>query len=766
MFLSRLIWMGSAAACALVVSSASAQPGAQPADEPATAQDESDQPTASNDANEIVVTALRRSQRLQSVPASITAIGGDTLASNHVSSAAELSANVPNLQATSTLGENIPIFSLRGVSMSDFSVNQQSPVATYFDEVYKGSFPFIPIGLYDLERLEVLRGPQGTLYGKNTTGGAVNFISRLPQFENEGYLSLGYGNYNRMDANGALNVALGDTTAARLAFTFARRDGWFKNRVPGEPDLNQVRNYAIRGTIRTKPTPDLELVLRLSTSLDNPFNYGIYGRPLADGIGAGVYELFGMESYFRTGLTRREIETSYARRRRHRTNSAALTANWDLANDIRLTSITSYDRGKLHNPEDTEGSPRQVNDNDIRAKGHQFAQDLRIASSFSAGLNFILGAYYHVEKLDTSTEYRFFTDIDVDGDGNIDADDCAVDFFTACVHRNQFAQKKSSKALYADLTYELGELVTLRGGLRYTWDRGRLSDFKAQAIGIDGVPVANTIPGDPGNFDATTALRFSKGSVTGKVGVDLKLSPDHLLYASYSRGYRGSSFNSQAFFAPDELTIAKPETVDAFEIGAKTQFLDRRLTLNGAVFLYNYKNQQALSLIGVLQPLVNIPKSQIYGAELELVVRPLDVLTLRGGAGYLHTEIRRGNISGADLAGNRLPNAPTWSLNAAADLTILKKGADELSLGINASYNTKQYFDLFNTQRIAQPGYALVNAQASYSFGDGKYKAQIWGKNLFNRTYATSGLDISALGYDYFHLAESRTYGVTVEAKF
>ena len=173
MFLSRLIWMGSAAACALVVSSASAQPGAQPADEPATAQDESDQPTASNDANEIVVTALRRSQRLQSVPASITAIGGDTLASNHVSSAAELSANVPNLQATSTLGENIPIFSLRGVSMSDFSVNQQSPVATYFDEVYKGSFPFIPIGLYDLERLEVLRGPQGTLYGKNTTGGAV-----------------------------------------------------------------------------------------------------------------------------------------------------------------------------------------------------------------------------------------------------------------------------------------------------------------------------------------------------------------------------------------------------------------------------------------------------------------------------------------------------------------------------------------------------------------------------------------------------------------
>lgn len=229
---------------------------------------------------DIVVTALRRSERLQSVPASISAIGGDALASAHIASSAELSTSVPNLQATSTLGENVPIFSLRGVSMSDFSVNQQSPVATYFDEVYKGSFPFIPVGLYDLERVEVLRGPQGTLYGKNTTGGAVNFISRVPQFRNEGYLSLGYGNYNRFDANGAVNLGISDKTAARVAFTFARNDGWYKNQVPGEPDLNQVRNYAVRASLRTQPADGIELILRASTSLDNPYNYGIYGRPL------------------------------------------------------------------------------------------------------------------------------------------------------------------------------------------------------------------------------------------------------------------------------------------------------------------------------------------------------------------------------------------------------------------------------------------------------------------------------------------------------
>ena len=759
---TSLLFAGFLPATALAQSAPAAGSGdtGPQADDTETAPPSDDSPT------DIVVTALRRSERLQNVPASISAISGDSLADSHVSSSAELSANIPNLQTTSTVGENIPIFSLRGISMSDYSVNQQSPVATYFDEVYKGSFPFIPIGLYDLERVEVLRGPQGTLYGKNTTGGAVNFISRLPEFENEGYLRLTYGNYKRIEANGALNLALSDTTAARVAFTFGRRDGWFKNLAPGQPDLNQARNYAIRASLRTKPTDELEFVLRLSTSLDNPYNYGIYGRPLADGIGNGVYEAFGLQSYFRTGLKRHEIETSYGARRRHRTSSASLTAHWDFADGLRLTSVTSYDRGRFHNPEDTEGSPLEINDNDIRARGYQAAQDLRIASSFDGSLNFIAGAYYNFEKLQTGTEYRFFTDIDVNGSGTIDGADCAVDFFTACVYRNSFSQKKNTTALYSDLTFEVSDVITLRGGLRYTWDRGRLTDFKAQAFGKDGSPVINTIPGDPANFDATTDRKFSKGSFTGKIGIDFKLSPDQLLYASYSRGYRGGSFNSQAFLGPDELTVAKPEIVDAYEVGAKTQFFDRALTVNAAAFYYSYQYQQALSLVGIFQTLINIPKSQIYGAELEIVARPTESLTLKGAAGYLSTDIKRGVVSGVDLAGNRLPNAPTWTLNGSADLEIFKTKTSKLEVGVQASYSTKQYFDLFNTERISQKSYMLFNAQSTYRFADDNYGVQLWVKNLLNKKYVTSALDISVFGYDYFHLGEPRMYGVTFDGKF
>jgi len=188
------------------------------------------------DGTDIVVTAQKRSERLQEVPIAVSAIGGDSLERQRVTQADELASKIVNLQLTSTVGDNTPIFALRGVSMSDYSLNQASPVATYYDEVYKGNFAFLGVAMYDLERVEVLRGPQGTLYGKNTTGGAVNLISRTPVLgDTEGYLNLGYGNYSRYEANGAVSVPLGEALAARVAFTFSRADGRVQNQTPGEP---------------------------------------------------------------------------------------------------------------------------------------------------------------------------------------------------------------------------------------------------------------------------------------------------------------------------------------------------------------------------------------------------------------------------------------------------------------------------------------------------------------------------------------------------
>ena len=636
--------LGSAVLAALLVAT------------PAVAQEKT--PVADNAPGEIVVTAAKRSENLQSVPISISAIGGDTLAKSRVSSVDSLVTKVANLQLTSIVGDNTPIFALRGVSMSDYSLNQSSPVATYYDEVYKGNFAFLGVAMYDLERVEVLRGPQGTLYGKNTTGGAVNIISRDAKLgETSGYINAGYGNYNRVEANGAVNVPLGEKAALRVAATFADADGWFKNVVPGMPDLASTHEYAVRGTLKFQPSDRVRFTLRASTSFQNPQNYGIYAQP---------------EAINRPGLSRWQIASDVPDKRRARTNSVALTANVDLSDKIALTSITSYDSGTLFFREDTDGTASKLLEIPYYDKASQFAQDLRLTSNTGGPFDFILGVYFNREKVFNRSAFEIATDVDVNSDGVINAKDCADGLPLACKVQNQFDQIKKSYAVYSDLKYKLSDAITLRGGLRYTHDTGVQTGFISQALGVDNSVVATLIP--------LSNLAYKNDNVSGKLGVDYKLADGNLLYATFSKGYRAPSFNAQAFFDPSELSVAAPEKVTSYEAGAKTRFWDRRITLNVAGFYYDYTNQQFINVdpASAAQTLLNIPKSRIFGGEAELTVRGSDALTFHAGAGLLSTKIEQGTVSGVDVSGHHLSNAPTFTFNAGLDLTVAKGSFGEL----------------------------------------------------------------------------------------
>lgn len=696
---------------------------------------------------DIVVTAQKRAERLQDVPISVSAIGGDALAKQRVTQADDLATKIPNLQLTSTVGDNTPIFALRGVSMSDYSLNQASPVATYYDEVYKGNFAFLGVAMFDLERVEVLRGPQGTLYGKNTTGGAVNLISRTPKLgEAEGYLNLGYGNYDRMEANGALSVPLGDIAAARVAFTFARADGWFKNQLAGQPDLASVREYGIRGSILLEPSDGVHFVLRASTSYQNPRNYGIYAQP---------------EAVNRPGLSRRQIEANVTERRRARTYSVSLTSTFDLNDALAITSVTSWDKGKLSFYEDTDGTATQLLEIPYIDRATQFAQDLRLTSDFDGPFNFILGAYFNREKVFNQTTFEIAKDVDSDGVPGVTDQDCAIGFPLSCLFRNSFDQLKKSYALYSDMSFEITDALKLRGGLRFTHDKGSQTNFESNALGPNEVFVANLIP--------SSSLRYSSDNLSGKIGFDYKLGNDKLLYANYSRGYRAPSFNAQAFFDPSELSVAKAEKIDAFELGAKTQFADRRLTLNMAVFHYTYSNQQFINIdpATAAQTLLNIPKSRIMGGELELTARATDALTLRAGAGLLDTKIKRGMVSGFDVSGNKLSNAPSLTFSGGVDATVVDGDSGKLSLHGDLSYASSQYFEVLNISRLKQKAYALLSGHIDWESANGRWNASIWGKNLTNKFYFTSRVDLLAgFGFDYNHIGAPRTYGVTLGAKF
>lgn len=693
------------------------------------------------------MTAQKRSERLQDVPIAVSALGGDSLERQRVTQADELAGKIVNLQLTSTVGDNTPIFALRGVSMSDYSLNQASPVATYYDEVYKGNFAFLGVAMYDLERVEVLRGPQGTLYGKNTTGGAVNLISRTPVLgDTEGYLNLGYGNYGRYEANGAVSVPLGETLAARVAFTFARADGWFKNQLPGEPDLAGVREYGIRGSLLFEPSDSVRFVLRASTSYQNPRNYGIYAQP---------------EAINRPGLGRREIEANVTERRRARTWSVALTGTVDISDSLAITSVTSWDKGRLSFYEDTDGTASETLEIPYLDRASQFAQDLRLTSDFGGPFNFILGAYFNREKVYNQTTFEIGKDVDSDGLPGVTDADCAIGFPLGCLFRNSFDQVKKSYALYTDMSFELTDALTLRGGLRYTRDKGTQSDFEANAFGPNEVLVMNLIP--------LSSLRYSTNNLSGKIGADYKINPDVMVYGNYSRGYRAPSFNAQAFFDPAELSVAKAEKIDAFELGVKSQFADRRITLNMAAFHYSYSNQQFINVdpATAAQTLLNIPRSRILGGEAELTARATDMLTLRAGVGILDTKIKRGMVSGVDVSGNRLSNAPRLTFTGGFDATVMDNDSGEISLHGDLNYSSNQYFEVLNIPRLRQNEYVLLSGHIDWESGDGRWTASVWGKNLTNKFYFTSRIDLLAgFGFDYNHVGTPRTYGVTVGVKF
>lgn len=706
------------------------------------------------DGGDIIVTANKRSENLQKVSISVSAVAGDALEKGRTTQIDELVSKVPNLQLTSTVGDNTPIFALRGVSLNDYSLNQSGPVATYYDEVYKGNFALLGIALFDLARVEVLRGPQGTLYGKNTTGGAVNLINRAPKLgETSGYLNAGYGNYNRFDVNGALNVPLGSNAALRVAGTFAKADGWFKNVLPGQPDLASVSEYGIRAALYVEPSDTVSFTIRGSTSYQNPRNYGIYAEPVAVN---------------RAGLGDRQIAANETSKRRARTYSLALSGNIDLSDTLSLTSITSWDKGNLNFIEDTDGQSIALLEIPYTDRATQFAQDLRLTSDFDGPFNFILGGYFNREKVFNASTFKIAQDVasggDVDGNGIVNDADCAATTAgEACQFGNSFDQIKKSFAVYTDASFELSDTIKLKAGLRFTRDTGKQPNFIAEQIGPSGAVLGITIP------TPATPLSYKINNLSGKIGLDFQAAPDNLLYATYSRGFRAPSFNAQAFFDTSELNVAAAEKVDSLEIGSKNKFADRQITLNVAAFYYKYSNQQFINIdpTTAAQTLLNIPKSRIWGGEAELTARTSDRLTLRGSFGFLNAKIQQGLVSGANVAGNKLTNAPSVTASAGFDATLYDGSAGKFSASGDLAYTSSQFFDVVNTSRLRQSSYALLSGHIDWSSANERINVSIWGKNLTNKFYFTSRVDLLAgFGFDYNHLAAPRTYGITVGTKF
>lgn len=725
--------------------------------------------------DEVVVTAQKRSENIQDVPIAITTYSGDELGALQIRTAEDLIGMVPNLSVQSTLGDTTPIYSIRGVTAWDYSITQNGPIAVYYDEVYRGNFAIQGVNYFDLERIEVLRGPQGTLYGRNTTGGAINFVSKKPDFETGGYLKLGFGKYQHYIGEGAVQTALSETVAVRLAGTWEDARGWYKNVAPGEPNLASTEQYAVRGTAIFQPNEAVDVTLRASLSRADPTQMARSDTPFNAGTGSPYYPAVGVNGQTlqpypvgRQGLSIRETDNPNVTRRTTDSDSASLTVDVQLSPALVLTSISSWDKGDIQLVNDADGAPIRFTEVGYTGDAKQITQDLRLTSSFEGRFNFIAGAYYLNEKLFSSGSNAFGLDIDTNRDGVLNAQDCVAGaFFIGCSYTNSFNQKKTSYAAYTDAKFEVSDQVTLGAGLRYTKDKGRQYDLVGNILGdkytyeAPGVVLFNIIPLSEQSFD--------DGNVSGKLGIEYRPREDLLWYASASTGYRGASFNAQALFSPADVSTAKPEEITAVEGGFKWKSSDGRLILNGALFDYDFKNQQNVDFNSATfsQQLVNIPKSRIRGAEFDLTFQLAEPLTFRSSLGVLDTKAIRGSSEGRDISGKKLVNAPETTLSAGLRWSQPISDSWNLVADVSAAYVSRIYFDPTNAENTSQKPYTKLDGYIRLEDSSSRYAATFWMKNITDELIFVDRVDGIAFGnYLANNLAPPRSYGVSAELRF
>ena len=775
------------------------------------------QPACADEAamlEEVTVTAQRRSERLQDVPVAVTAVSQSELIDRGVRQAGDIADVVPNLLLNQPYGpEAQPTFTLRGVTTQDFSENQSSPIAMYVDEVYKPVGALQALQIYDLDRVEVLRGPQGTLYGKNATGGAVNFYSRNPSLTDyDGYAILTGGNYSLFEAQAAVGGPLiDDRLGWRAAMLYEKRDGWVHSIVPGVEPLNGVDAAAGRLTFLGKPSDELTVLFKVFVSKSGGTPYGAH----ALNNDPSVTGFSGEIGWFDNGA-------KYAVHKEIRNDGASLKIDWQLAH-ATLTSVTGFDYGRWYEKSDDGGLPitaRLDDPNTYFSSVNAFSQELRLASRDSGPFGWLGGLYYGRESTHATVQFHFYDGYDLGyWSPQIPPSPAGIaQPLYGFDEYNNFDQIKDSRAVFLNLTYTLTPQLTLRGGVRYTKDKVTIENFYALEGGLPSPGSVGMSPdidattwwtqtiGNPALYPApppgqpATAPRgyFQQGlavqgfgtvptfqndtnNVSGKVGADWRVNEQVLTYLSISQGYRGVAFNGQAYNDNSELTFAEPEKLTSYEIGAKTEFWNRRAIFNTAVFHYDYKNQQFLDAFNLPGGLgtgfrtVNAPKSKVNGAEFEFQVRATNDLQIMANLGLLHSEyvdltLHKG--SRVCCVGNQLIQAPDYNVMLAIDWRAVHFSAGDLRVYLDGNYYGKQYFDAFNTERDAQGAYGVANARLSFeSTGKRGWSIAAWIKNISNRQYLAYALnqkdpDTGALGFDYALVGEPRTYGADLMVRF
>lgn len=667
---------------------------------------------------EIVVTAQKRAESLQDVPISVSALNSEALATTGFDSLSDLSRLGPSLQL-SNFGP-IAFVTVRGIGNENTTAGGDPSVALHFDGVYIGRPVGVLFSAFDTERVEVLRGPQGTLYGRNATGGSINYISKKPTQDTTFEGDLTYGDYDRKRVRLAANTPLNDETAVRVVGFWEDRDGFTENTFEGGRNANDAENWGLRGHLSYDNGDNFRALFSASyiesggvgsqPELREPFPGSQTGQNIAGPPIPGTNNYIVNGSPLVNDL-RPFIEAEDAPQSQdNQFFLLSATFEYDFEN-ITFKSITGYVESSFDSLSDQDYSPLPLAELRLTEDSEQFSQEFQLLSNNDGPFNWILGAYYFNEEATRRSQFfgsRY--DIIAAGAGVESGFDVGGDI------------ESESYAFFVQGTYELSDRLAFTGGIRYTND---------SKDGVNsGFQFAFPYEGDVGaDFDR----------VTYRLALDYDLTDDVLAYASFSTGYKSGGINQVAIPALTNPVFA-PETVEAFEIGIKSQLLDRRLQLNAAFYANKYDDLQ-FQVFGLSGPeAFNASGATVNGVEVEMIALLAEGIQFDGSVGYTDATFDEQIVQGVQLGGNRVQRTPEWTYNAGmtADWDIGTSGSMRFRAEVN--YTSSIFYTAFNRNGgFNDPGgsdfaegYTNANFRLFWFSEDEKYSLEAYLTNAFN----------------------------------
>lgn len=719
----------------------------------------------------VTVTALKREGKALDVPSAISVLGGAELLAQGIGrSASEILSFVPNASA-GTQQHSRPRWWIRGVGAGQQQLDFPNPVGFYRDDVYISNSSATGFPLFDLDRVEVLRGPQGTLWGKNTTGGAINVISRKPSEYTEGYFKADYGSDETVLLEGALGGRLGsDALSGRISFhTEDQRKGNFENQFKGTRD-GELKDHALRLQLRAKPNNALTA------------NLGLHFRDYQVDGATVTTASYAANGTYRNGYAPSRspdhVSTNAPSVQTIRQQGANLTIDHAL-DGYKLTSVTGFERFETGTQTDSDNTPLEVSRGRTAAASRQFSQELRLAAPKAGSFDWVGGLHYFRETIDSDAAVARLPDALAAPSG---ASTQPVGY-----NRTVYTHKTSSFAAFGSLNVDVTERLLASFGLRWTTETKDLDLRRVQAAS-NSVSFGNastwwnSVAG--GNYSAAAVARnnfTSAPSTTWRAWTydftpQFKVDDSKRLYLKVAHGIKSGGYNTSATDVRALNTVA-PEELDSIELGLKSEWLGRRLNFNANLFYYDYRNVQ-VNITGIyngdptqtVNYLQNVERAHAFGAELELDARPLDALQLQASVGLLRTEFDRFQIqnNGGSRNGNQFVRSPRLTAQVAADYKVPLANGGRLLLSAGGRYVGKQFYyvDPQSSARdlLNQGGYTLVNARTIYTAPGGQHVFTLYADNLTDKVYKNHTLTAFVPGTingDIVYWAPGRRVGVS-----